>query len=127
VIALYTASVELVTPFQPDMDSLLLPFGALEVRQQGQTLLSGLWALAGVATLVVGLVRDHPGVRQGALALIAVTVAKVFLYDLASLTSLYRAGSFVALGLLLLSGAYAWQRMRPRPVPDLRTVPSALR
>jgi uncharacterized membrane protein len=127
VIALYTASVELVTPFQPDMDSLLLPFGALEVRQQGQALLSGLWALAGVATLVVGLVRDHPGVRQGALALIAVTVAKVFLYDLASLTSLYRAGSFVALGLLLLSGAYAWQRMRPRPVPDLRTVPSALR
>ena len=42
----------------------------------------------------------------------------MFLDDLASLTSLYRAGSFVALGLLLLSGADAPQRMRPRPVPE---------
>ena len=127
VIALFAASVELVTPFQPGMDAAGLPLADLDVREQGQALLSGLWALAGVATLVVGLVRDHAAVRRGALALLAVTAGKVFLYDLASLTSLYRAASFVALGLLLLGAAYAWQRIRPRPVPDLRTVPGALR
>ena len=127
VIALYAASVELVTPFQPGMDATGLPLADLDVREQGQALLSGLWALAGVATLVVGLVRDHAAVRRGALALLALAVGKVFLYDLASLTSLYRAASFVALGLLLLGAAYAWQRIRPRPVPDLRTVPGALR
>jgi uncharacterized membrane protein len=45
-----------------------------------------------------------------------VTVGKVFLYDLAALTSLYRVGSFIGLGLLLLVAAGLWQRMRP-PVP----------
>jgi hypothetical protein len=28
---------------------------------------------------------------------------------------------------LLLVGAFAWQRIRPRPLPDLRRVPGALR
>jgi len=42
-----------------------------------------------------------------------VTLAKVFLYDLSSLDSLYRVASFVALGALLLLGAFAWQRLRP--------------
>jgi uncharacterized membrane protein len=38
----------------------------------------------------------------------------VFLYDLAALTSVYRVGSFLALGLLLLVAAGAYQRMRPQ-------------
>ena len=71
--------------------------------------------------------RDDVLLRRAALVLLAVTAAKVFVFDLASLTSLYRAASFVALGLLLLAGAFAWQRIRPRPLPDLRTVSGALR
>jgi uncharacterized membrane protein len=55
------------------------------------------------------------------------TVGKVFLYDLSALTSVYRVASFVGLGLLLLAGAFAWQRMRPRPLPDLREVPKGVR
>jgi hypothetical protein len=30
--------------------------------------------------------------------------------------------SFVALGVLLLAGAYAHQRLRPPPQPDMRTL-----
>ena len=48
-------------------------------------------------------------------SLLSVTLAKVFLYDLSSLDSLYRVASFVALGALLLLGAFAWQRLRPPP------------
>jgi uncharacterized membrane protein len=40
----------------------------------------------------------------------------VFLYDVSELDSLARVASFVAFGLLLLAGAYAWQRLRPRAV-----------
>ena len=40
------------------------------------------------------------------------TIGKVFLYDMASLDSLYRVGSLIGLGLLLLSGAFAWQQVR---------------
>jgi uncharacterized membrane protein len=35
------------------------------------------------------------------------------MYDLAALDSVYRVGSFMALGLLLLIAALAYQRMRP--------------
>ncbi len=93
----------------------------------GQLLLSGLWAVCGLAGLVIGLGRDERVLRLGALALLGVTIAKVFLYDLAALESLYRVGSFIALGLLLLLAAGLWQRMRPRPLPDLRTAPPAMR
>ena len=88
--------------------------GGLGVRQQGQALLSGLWAVVGVTTLLAGLVRDRHELRVAALSLLSVTLAKVFLYDLSSLDSLYRVASFVALGALLLLGAFAWQRLRPR-------------
>jgi uncharacterized membrane protein len=43
-------------------------------------------------------------------------VGKVFLVDLAHLESIWRVGSFLALGLLLLGGAFAYQRAR---VPSL--------
>ena len=123
--ALYLASVELVTPFQPGLEGLAL--GELGVREQGQALLSGLWALTGFGVLVAGLLADRPELRRAALALLGVTVVKVFLYDLSALSSIYRVASFIVLGLLLLGGAFAWQRMRPRPVPDLRVMPDALR
>ena len=125
VTVLYLASVEVITVFQPaDAD---LP-GTLGVRQQGQALLSGLWALVGVGDArrrACSAIAASCAI--GALALLAVTLAKVGLYDLASLDSLYRVASFVALGALLLLGAFAWQRLRPAAPPDLRDVPPAIR
>jgi uncharacterized membrane protein len=122
---LYLASTEIITAFQPSTGGASL--GELGVRQQGQALLSGLWALVGVAALVAGLLRDRRELRLGALALLAITLGKVGLYDLASLDSMYRVASFVALGALLLLGAFAWQRLRPAALRDLRDVPPAIR
>jgi uncharacterized membrane protein len=118
LVALYAASAGLVTPFQPGAETAGLPLAALGVRQQGQALLSALWALVGLAALVAGLVRDLRALRLGGLALLATAVGKVFLFDLASLTSVYRVASFIVLGLLLLCGAFAWQRIRPRPAAE---------
>ena len=123
---LYLASVAIVTAFQPGEGSRGRRWRP-SMRQNGQLLLSGLWAIAGVSALVAGLRRDDRGLRIGALALLLVAVGKVFLYDLSTLTSLYRVGSFIGLGLLLLVAAGIWQRMRPRALPDLREVPPAVR
>ena len=60
----------------------------------------------------MGLVRDMRPLRLGGLALLGVAAVKVFLYDLKELESIYRALSFIALGLLLLGGAFAYQRVR---------------
>jgi hypothetical protein len=127
MIALYLASVLVVTPFQPGNPATEASLFDLDVRQQGQVLLSALWCVAGFGALVVGLRKDLRLVRLGALALLLVTVGKVFLFDLATLTSIYRVASFIALGLFLLTAAFAWQRMRPRPLPDMREAPAGIR
>jgi uncharacterized membrane protein len=59
--------------------------------------------------------------------LLGVTVAKLFLFDLATLTAGYRVVSFIGLGLLLLGGALVWQRLRPRALADLRETPPGVR
>ncbi|MGI8749117.1 MAG: DUF2339 domain-containing protein, partial [Thermoleophilaceae bacterium] len=127
VVSLYLASALLVTPFQPDGAASGAAVLELPVRQQGQVLLSALWALCGVAGIVVGLVRDIRPLRLAALGLLLAAVAKVFLFDLATLTSLYRVVSFVGLGVLLLVAAFIWQRVRPRDLPDMRAAPPSIR
>ncbi len=122
VAALYLASVGLVTPFQGGAGG-----GLLSVRQQGQVLLSAFWALAGVAALLAGLRRNARPWRLAGLALLALAAGKVVMYDLAELTEAYRVMSCIVLGLLLLAGAFAWQRLRPHALRDLRTMPDALR
>jgi uncharacterized membrane protein len=119
---LYLASVTIITPFQPGVggqEALVLD---LPIRQQGQVLLSTLWGVVGVAALVTGLRRRSVRLRTGALALLLLTVVKVFLYDLSTLTSIYRVASFFVLGGLLLASAFVYQRLRPPPPPDLRSV-----
>jgi uncharacterized membrane protein len=84
-----------------------------EARQIGQSWLSAFWTATGLGAVVWGMVRHSPKARLGGLALLAVAIAKVWTYDLSELEQLARALSFVALGLLLLAGAFAYQRFRP--------------
>jgi uncharacterized membrane protein len=80
--------------------------------QTPQLLLSAFWSATGLAAIVFGLVRDERAARFAGLGLLGLAAAKVFLFDLAELDSIYRVLSFVALGLLLLAGAFAYQRIR---------------
>jgi uncharacterized membrane protein len=119
---LYLASIALVTVFEPTAGGAGGAVLELSVGQQGQVLLSALWGVVGLGALVLGLRAQLAAVRTAGVALLLVAVGKVFLYDLATLTSLYRVVSFMVLGALLLAGAYAYQRLRPPPLPDLRSV-----
>ena len=107
----YLCSVAIVTPFQPGPEALDTGL-TLGVRQQGQVLLSAFWAVLGFACLLVGLRRSRRPLRLVGFGLLTLTAAKVFLYDLAALASMYRVASLVATGLLLLTAAYAYQRLR---------------
>jgi len=84
-----------------------------EAREIGQAWLSAFWAATGFGAVVWGMVRRSPEARLGGLALLMVAIAKVWTYDLSELEELARALSFVALGLLLLAGAFAYQRFKP--------------
>jgi len=80
--------------------------------QTAQLLLSAFWSVSGVAAFVYGLVRAQRTTRMAGLSLLGLAVVKVFLFDLAQLESIYRVLSFLALGLLLLAGAFAYQRLQ---------------
>ena len=109
----YLASVTIIDRFQPGAGSPDSGIGTLDVRQQGQVLLSGFWSITGAALLLVGLSRHARLLRLGGFGLLGLALAKVFLYDLQTLDSIYRVLSFVGLGLLLLGAAFAYQRLAP--------------
>jgi uncharacterized membrane protein len=109
-VLVYLASVGIVSLFQPG--TVEVQEGTLTVREQGQAILSTFWSLLGLGLLWAGLRRDERTWRLAGFGLLAVAVAKVFAYDMAALQAEYRVLSFVVLGLLLLAGAYAYQRMR---------------
>jgi uncharacterized membrane protein len=72
--------------------------------------LTALWAVYAVILLVIGIAKRWRVVRLGALALLAVSIVKVFVYDVWVLERLYRIIAFVGLGVLLLVSAYLYQR-----------------
>ena len=127
VAVLYLASVAVISAFQPAAGTEAAVVLDLSVRQQGQVLLSAMWGLVGIVGLVGGLRGELAPLRNAALALLLAAVAKVFLYDLSTVTSIYRVVSFFVLGGLLLVGAFAYQQLRPPPLPDLRTVDKSRR
>ena len=51
----------------------------------------------------------------------AITHVKVGLFDLAALDEIYRVLSVIALGLLLLAGAFAYQRLRASVRDDVES------
>jgi uncharacterized membrane protein len=70
------------------------------------------WAVYGTALIVVGIVRRYAPIRYMAIALLAVTIVKAFLFDLSMLGGIYRIIGFVGLGVFLLLGAWLYQRYR---------------
>ncbi|HEU0193692.1 MAG TPA: DUF2339 domain-containing protein, partial [Gaiellales bacterium] len=78
--------------------------------QQGQVLVSTSWVLVGLA-LVIASIRGHRRLlRIGGIALLFAALGKLFLYDLAFLTAMARAVSFIVTGSVLLLAALLLQR-----------------
>jgi uncharacterized membrane protein len=81
--------------------------------QQGHVLVSIGWVMVGLALVVASLRGDHRGLRAAGIALLFVTLGKIFLYDLAYLTAMARAVSFIVTGSVLLLAALLLQRFAP--------------
>jgi uncharacterized membrane protein len=86
--------------------------------ERGHTVVSAVWGLTGLTVLVLGVAHRSNRLRYAGLALFGVTLGKIFLFDLAELSSVARAASFVAVGGLLLVGGVLVQRLGERE-PDI--------
>jgi uncharacterized membrane protein len=79
--------------------------------QRGHSAVSAFWGAIGLAALWVGLRRGTHWLRLAGFVLFASALAKLFLYDLTSLSSITRALSFLAVGAVLLFGGFLVQRL----------------
>ena len=71
---------------------------------------SVVWLVYAGLLLAAGILRGHVALRYASLAILALTVLKVFVSDMAALTGLYRALSFLGLGATLVAIGYLYQR-----------------
>jgi uncharacterized membrane protein len=72
---------------------------------------SAVWLIFGVVLLGVGfLLRSQPA-RLASAAVVTLTIAKVFLIDMAGLTGILRALSFIGLGVVLIGIGWFYQRI----------------
>lgn len=81
---------------------------------------SAAWLVPGVGLLVAGTAWKDKIIRFASLALMVLTVGKVFLYDARELEGLLRVASFLGLGLSLLGLSWFYTRyvfIREEPKP----------
>ncbi|HEV2551068.1 MAG TPA: DUF2339 domain-containing protein [Stellaceae bacterium] len=76
---------------------------------------SAVWLAFAAALLAAGIARGLPMLRLAGLVIGAIVAVKAFLFDMAALTGLYRAASFLGLGASLVALAWLYQRVAATP------------
>ncbi|QDW37131.1 DUF2339 domain-containing protein [Bradyrhizobium sp. KBS0725] len=69
------------------------------------------WLAFGVVLLGIGILANSQRARLASAAVIALTILKAFLIDMSTLTGVYRALSFMCLGLVLVAIGWLYQRI----------------
>lgn len=84
------------------------------------------WLGFGVALLGVGILVNSERARLASAVVIALTILKAFVIDMSTLTGVYRALSFMCLGIVLVAIGWLYQRIlfrrqAPPPAPQTST------
>ena len=86
---------------------------------------STVWLAFGIVLLAVGFILRSQPARLLALGVIALTIAKVFIIDTASISGIYRALSVIGLGVVLLGIGWVYQRLLYPRAQSSTTAPAA--
>jgi uncharacterized membrane protein len=83
------------------------------------------WLAFGVVLLGVGILVNSQRARLASAAVIALTIVKAFLVDMSTLTGVYRALSFICLGLVLVAIGWLYQKILFRRQAQPATPPAS--
>lgn len=72
------------------------------------------WGLFALAVLIIGFASNTKGARYAGIGLLALTLLKVFLHDLASLPSIYRIAALMVVAVVALVASFLYQRFFDR-------------
>jgi uncharacterized membrane protein len=84
------------------------------------------WLAFGVALLGIGILVNSQRARLASAVVIALTIVKAFVIDMSTLTGVYRALSFMCLGIVLVAIGWLYQSIlfRKQPRPPASAAPS---
>ncbi len=122
-------SLRTFSPGHPDAPAVFGVWGALlfiilnvevssffyEYLPQGRfAAISVLWTLFSVSLMLLGFKKNASALRKASLGLFLATVLKVFLFDMAKVSTPYRIISFIILGLVLVGTSYLYYKFKDR-------------
>jgi uncharacterized membrane protein len=106
VLAFLLLNIEIADYFSEPGSTLTFQFRGNFPRDMTYSISWGLFALA---LLVVGIIKKIPAARYAAMALLCVTLLKLFFHDL-SLDPLYRIGAFICVAVIAMLASFAYQK-----------------
>jgi uncharacterized membrane protein len=107
VLAFLLMNIEIADYFSPPGSTLTFQFSGNFARDMSYSIGWGLFALV---LLVIGIIKAIPAVRYAAMALLCVTLLKLFFHDLAQLGPLHRIGAFVGVAVIAMLASFAYQK-----------------
>jgi uncharacterized membrane protein len=108
VLAFFTVNIEIADYFStPGVAALTFQFSGNFARDMSFSIA---WALFALLLLIIGIRRRIAATRYAGLALLGITVVKLFFHDLSQLDQLYRIGAFIAVAVIAILASFLYQR-----------------
>jgi len=110
VMSVLYINAEIRHNWQGEFINIALPTSDAELYSY-----SLVWLVIGALVVVIGHLKTITLLQKLGLGLLALVVLKVFLIDMANLTGLLRAISFIGLGLSLVALSWLFQKFKAKP------------
>jgi uncharacterized membrane protein len=108
VLAFFTVNIEIADYFStPGVAALTFQFSGNFARDMSYSIA---WALFALLLLIVGIRKQNAATRYAGLALLGITILKLFFHDLSQLDQLYRIGAFIAVAIIAIVASFLYQR-----------------
>jgi uncharacterized membrane protein len=108
VLAFFIVNIEIADYFStPGMAALTFQFSGNFARDMSYSIA---WALFALLLLIVGIRKRTAATRYAGLAMLSITIMKLFFHDLSQLDQLYRIGAFIAVAVIAILASFLYQR-----------------
>jgi uncharacterized membrane protein len=109
VLLFLLLNIEIADYFtEPGSRFITLSFGGANLARD--MTYSMAWGIFSLALLITGFTLHAKGARYAGIGLLAVTLLKLFLHDLASLQNIYRIGALMVVAVIALLASFLYQR-----------------
>ncbi len=107
ILTFLLLNIEIADYFTKPGTAVAFSFGGNFAREMAYTIS---WALFAFIMLIIGIAKKVKAVRYASIGLLAITVLKLFLHDLANLAQLYRIGALISVAIIAMLASFFYQK-----------------